>query len=310
MATANREDLENFLMADHVDLSSLPAPKVIEELDFETIFQEMLADFKNRKPDYTALLESDPVVIVLEVAAYRELLLRNRINEAAKASMLAKAEGEDLDNLAIVFGGVSRMLIDKGNPDATPSVLPTYEDDDRLRLRGYLSSDGFSTAGADKAYIFHTLSASSKVKSVNVDTEEAGEVLITILSTDGDGTATEELIKEVRDYIRADYRKPLTDNVIVESAEIINYEVKAKIYVYDGLSASIIEETIKAELKKYLSNRHRIGGVIAQSGIYDALHTEGVQKVELITPSEDIATTKQQAAYCSNIELEIKIINE
>lgn len=304
MATANREDLENFLMADHVDLSSLPAPKVIEELDFETIFQEMLADFESRKPDYTALLESDPVIIALEVAAYRELLLRNRINEAAKASMLSHATGTDLDNLEILFGGVKRMVIDEGDSEATPPMEPTYEDDERLRMRAYLSSDGFSTAGSDKAYIFHTFSASPKIKSVNVDVKNDVEVLITILSTEEDGKANEDLIKEIKDYVRADDRRPLTDKVNVESADIINYGVKAKIYIYPNPATAVVESELKNKLQQYLSKQHRIGGVVACSGIYNALHVEGVQKVELSMPTANIIATKQEAAYCTNIELE------
>lgn len=68
------------------DLASLPTPAVIEPLSFETIFIELQSEFQSRYPDYSALLASDPAVKLLEVAAYREVLLRNRINTAAKAS--------------------------------------------------------------------------------------------------------------------------------------------------------------------------------------------------------------------------------
>ena len=127
----NAETLKNFLTPDHVDLSSLPAPKVVEELSFEMIFQELLADFKSRRPDYDALLESDPVIIALECSVYRELLLRHRINEAAKANMLAYATGSDLDNLA-AFYGIERM---------------ENESDERLRYRTNLALEGLTTAG-------------------------------------------------------------------------------------------------------------------------------------------------------------------
>ena len=46
------------------------------------------------------------------------------------------------------------------------------------------------------------------------------------------------------------------------------------------------------------------------SGIYDALHTEGVKKVQLLSPTADMATTKQQAAFCENINLEVIIVND
>ena len=90
------------------DLSSLPQPSVIEALSFEAIFGELQADFQSRYPQYSALLASDPAIKLLEVAAYREVLLRNRINAAAKASLLAFATGSDLDHLA-AFYGVTRL---------------------------------------------------------------------------------------------------------------------------------------------------------------------------------------------------------
>lgn len=309
MAENSREELNNFLTPDYVDLSALPAPKVIEELNFETIFQEMLADFKSKKPDYTALLESDPVIIALQCAAYRELLLRHRINEAAKASMLAYATGADLDNLA-AFYDIERMVIDEGSPDAIPPIPPTYEDDTRLRLRTQLALESFTTAGSEKAYIFHTLSASTKVKSVHIDSPTRGQVLITILSTEGDGTADGELIKEVEKYVSAEDKRPLTDEVIVQSAEIVPYTVKAKVYVYPGPSIPVVEREYKETLKNYVAKRQKIGGIVARSGIYDAIHTEGVQKVELITPADDITPSKTQAAYCTDIELEVLVVNE
>ena len=92
-----------------IDLSKLPAPKIIEELSFETILAAMRADLEGRLPGWTAaVLESDPANKILEVAAYRELLLRQRINEAIRACLLAFAQGSDLDHLS-AFYAVSRL---------------------------------------------------------------------------------------------------------------------------------------------------------------------------------------------------------
>ena len=93
-----------------IDLSKLPAPNVIETLDFETLLTDYINDFVARNPNYSALLESDPAIILMQVVAYREMLLRARINEAAKANMLAYATKGDLDNLAAFFG-VERLKV-------------------------------------------------------------------------------------------------------------------------------------------------------------------------------------------------------
>ncbi|MFI3241220.1 MAG: baseplate J/gp47 family protein [Alphaproteobacteria bacterium] len=296
-------------LPNYVDLSTLPAPQVIEELDFETIFAEMLADFKERNTDYDALLESDPVVIALQSCAYREVLLRQRINEAAKASMLAYATGSDLDNLA-AFYNVERMLVSEEDLTTTPPTYAVYEDDSRLRLRTQLAMESITTAGSENAYLYHAFSSSVKIKSVNISSINAGEVIITILQNEDTGLADDDLCQEVSDYLNAEDIRPLTDKVIVQSAELIFYSVKAKMYIYSDPSISVIEEEARTNLEEYVSKRHKIGEVMATSGIYQALHTEGVQKIELIEPTSDITTTNTQATYCEEIEIEVITVND
>jgi phage-related baseplate assembly protein len=274
-----------------IDLSKLPAPDVIETLDFETILTNYINDFVARNPNYATLLESDPAIILMQVAAYREMLLRARINEAAKANMLAYATKGDLDNLAAFFG-VERL---------------EDETDERLRKRTQLALEGFSTAGPVRAYIFHSLSASNEVKSVSVKSPNPGEVLVTILSNIGDGTVNQDLIDVVSAKLNEDDIRPLTDLVSVQGAEIINYQVEAIITVYSGPSSAVVETEANDALQKFISDRHEIGRVIAISGIYDALHVDGVKKVELISPLADVETTNEQAPYCTNIQVSVVI---
>lgn len=173
-----------------IDLAKLPAPDVVETIDYEAVLAEMITDLTARDPAFSGLVESDPAIKILEVAAYRETLLRQRINEAARATMLAYAGGADLDNLAALLG-VARAVLDPGDPEAVPPVAPTYEGDDRLRARAQLALEGFSTAGPAGAYLFHALAASPKAKDVAVSSPAPGDVLVSVLSTDGDGTAAE-----------------------------------------------------------------------------------------------------------------------
>jgi len=274
-----------------IDLSKLPAPDVIETLDFESLLTDYINDFVARNPNYSTLLESDPAIILMQVVAYREVLLRARINEAAKANMLAYATSSDLDNLAAFFG-VERLV---------------DETDERLRKRTQLALEGFSTAGPVGAYIFHSLSASNEVKSVSVKSPNPGEVLVTILSNIGDGTVGQELIDTVLAKLNEDDIRPLTDLVSVQGAEIINYQVEAVITVYSGPSSAVVETEANEALQKFILGRHEIGRVIAISGIYDALHVDGVKKVELISPVADVETTNEQAPFCTNISISVVI---
>ncbi len=160
-------------MNDAIDLSQLPVPSVIEELDYEVIVAEQLDDLVARYPSYDVPAESDPAYKILEVAAYREMLVRQRVNEAAKAVMLAYARHGDLDNLGALFN-VGRLQVDPGDPEAVPPVLPRHETDDDFRRRILLSLQGLSTAGPEGAYIYHALSAEGGVLDASATSPTPG----------------------------------------------------------------------------------------------------------------------------------------
>ncbi|MDU6412813.1 MAG: baseplate assembly protein, partial [Yersiniaceae bacterium] len=100
-----------------IDLSQLPAPVVVEALDYETLLAERKATLVSLYPEdqqeavaRTLALESEPVVKLLQENAYRELILRQRVNEAAKANMVAYANDADLDQLG-ANNGVTRLTL-------------------------------------------------------------------------------------------------------------------------------------------------------------------------------------------------------
>ena len=85
-----------------IDLTRLPAPKVIEELDFETIFErkknallELVPSSVRETIAATLSLESEPLTIDLQQQAYQEMILRQRINQATASTLLAFAQGSD-----------------------------------------------------------------------------------------------------------------------------------------------------------------------------------------------------------------------
>lgn len=285
-----------------VDLSQLPPPDVVEQLDFETILAEMVADLQARDSAFTAMVESDPAYKILEVAAYRELLIRQRVNEAARAVMLAYANDGDLDNLGALFG-VTRLVVDPGDPDAIPPVPPTYEANDDYRRRIQLSLEGFSTAGPEGAYIFHALSADGQVLDASATSPAPGDVVVTVLSRTGDGTADQALLDTVDATLSAEDVRPLTDNVTVQSATIVNYTVDATLYFYSGPGSEQALANAQAAIEAYTEKQHRLGLDVTLSGIYAALHQSGVQRVDLAAPAANIVVDRQSAAFCTGITL-------
>ena len=146
-----------------IDLSQLPSPEVVETLDYENILAEMLNDLRQRDSSFSALVESDPAYKILEVAAYRETIIRARVNDGAKAVMLAYATGKDLEHIGARYG-VYRQLLTPADPDAIPPVEAVYEQDEELRRRIQLALEGLSVAGPQGAYIYHSLSADPEFK--------------------------------------------------------------------------------------------------------------------------------------------------
>lgn len=292
-----------------VDLSKLPSPDVVETLDYETIVDEMITDLQARDPEFSALTESDPGYKIIEVAAFRELLVRQRINEASKAVMLAFAAGSDLDQIAANYN-VERLLIEEGDSEAIPPVDPVYESDEDLRRRVQLSFEGFSTAGPEGAYIFHTLGADPDVLDASVASPTPGDVVVTVLSRSGDGTASASLLTAVSDVLSKGDVRPLTDQVSVQSATILEYSVDATLTLFPGPDSAVVLTAAESALAEYIEKSRRLGRNVTRSGLFAALHQEGVQNVNLTAPATDVVASSSEAPYATSTAVVIGGVDE
>ncbi|MBQ0210923.1 baseplate assembly protein [Providencia rettgeri] len=292
-----------------IDLSLLPPPDVVESLDFEILFAEHQAALIEATPEEqraaiarTLELESEPLVKLLQVNCYRELLLRQRVNEAARASMVAFATGADLDQLA-ANNGVKRLVLFAGDETAIPPIPPVYESDSDLRVRIPGAFEALSVAGPIGSYEYHARSADGRVADASVISPKPAYVTVTVLSREGNGTAPADLIEKVNVALNDEDVRPVADRVTVQSAAIVNYEIEAVIYCYPAPEYEPITEAAEAQLKRYTTQQHRLGRDIVLSAIYAALHVQGVQRVEIKKPIADIKLDKTQASYCTNINV-------
>lgn len=289
------------LTSSAIDLSRLPAPDVIEALDFETLLADLVATLQGLWPEFDAAVESDPVMKILQVAAYRILLERQRVNEAARAVMLAYAGGADLDQLAALVG-VERQVIIPADEDAgTPAVM---ESDTELRARVVLAPESFSVAGPTLAYVFHALSAHPSVLDASVISPAPGEVLVAVLAREGTGEPEPEVLDAVEARVNSRSTRPLTDLVTVQPAEIVPYAIEADLFLYDGPDPTVVIAAALAKAQAYVELVRKLGRDVTRSGIFAALHGEGVQRVELSSPAEDLVLGPTQAGHCTGIALE------
>ena len=278
-----------------VDLSRLPAPDIIEALDFETIQADAVARMLELMPDFENR-DSDPVTKLLQVVSYIVQLVRQRVNDAARAVMPAYAVGADLDNIAALFG-ITRLMITPA--DVVLGIPAVMESDADFRRRMVLAPEGYSVAGPEGAYIFHALSADGDVLDASATSPDPGEVLVSILSRTGSGAASPELIATIAAYVSDEARRPLTDFVTVQSAEIVNYAVDATLTTFSGPDGGVVLAAAQASLDAYVESSHRLGRDITRSALFAALHVEGVQNVVLTSPAADIVIARTQAPFCT-----------
>ncbi|MBL5920593.1 baseplate J/gp47 family protein [Lelliottia amnigena] len=295
-----------------IDLSRIPPPDIVENIDPEKILQDWIAALVQKDGAYDALLESDPAYIQGEALSVRESLLRQRVNEAIRAVLLASSQGDDLDQLGGNFD-VQRLITVPAQPDAIPPVDATYESDEAFRERIQLSWSRLSTAGAWNAYKYFASGADGDVLDVEAYGPEThnmpGQVLIYVLSRTGNGSASEALVAAVHSAVNAKDVRPITDYVTTASAIIAPYRVVADVYIPYGLDADVVMDTARKSLDAYTQSVHRVGGVVARSGIDGSLHQPGVVRVTLTEPPGDVLSRMGEAPWCSEIVLNKVLFN-
>lgn len=283
-----------------VDLSRLPAPAIVEQLGFDAILAAMVADLRVRLPTFDAILDSDPAMKILQVAAYREQLLRRAFQDAAQQLLIAYAVGPNLDHLAALVG-VSRLAIVPADP--TTGAAAVFESDDALRQRIVLAPEAFSCAGPELAYVAHAKAASGQVLDASAISPAPGDVLVSVLAVDGDGTAPPALIATVQAAVADPAVRPLGDRVTTASAEIIPFALDAALTTFSGPDIDLVLAAARAGAIAYVAECRKLGRNVRRAGLDAALKVSGVENVVVLSPAADIVCGPTQATFCTAIAL-------
>lgn len=303
-------------MSTPIDLTQLPAPSVVEALDFEAILATRKAHLVSLLPEaeraaVTALLalESEPATKLLEENAYQETILRNRVNDAGKAVMLAFALDGDLDQLGANVN-VARLTITPANPNALPPVAAVMEDNDAYRLRIQEAPDGLSVAGPKASYEFHARSSDGRVKDASATSPAPAHVTVTVLANNDTGIADAALLDTVARALNAEDVRPLGDRLTVQAAQVIDYQIEATLFIGVGPEVPILLAAARANAVRVSQPRRPLGHSIYRSACSAAVHVEGVRKVVLTSPATDIELNATQAARCTAIHLNVVVLDE
>lgn len=285
-----------------IDFSRLAPPAVVETVDYEVILQNLQNNLLSKNADLLAAikLEQSPTNIILEVQSYAEMLVRERVNAAAKAVMLPFSTGTDLDNLAALYN-LSRLAVPP-DPNVTGSVS-TPEADASFRSRIQLAPEAFSTAGSGGAYIFQAKTADPTIRDASAVMIGPGRVRVCLMNNGADPTATASQIANASARLLRPEIKPLTDDVIITSVKVIPTTVEATITLYPGPDASVVMAAIQTALLNIKNRISFIGRDLTRAALFAALTQEGVQNVELRSPAQDIVVGDDACVRITGVSL-------
>lgn len=282
-----------------LEIDQLPRMQVLETLSAESIIaarmQRFIAIWRDNDPPAAANydvqnLEFDPIRITQEANAYFELLLRDRVNQAAKSVTLAFASGNDLEGIASRYpGGVPRL---------------PGESDDRYRVRVWLSSNTLSPHGVYESYVFWALTAVPSLRDVTASAKTGTPNVTLTLMADGtpvlpklEGTGitafpsprpTTADIDTVRQYVLNNSRKALTDVITVKGPKVVAVEYVIRYWLFPGWDMAGLQLQLWTAVASLIEKQRWLGYSHTRSAMEAALMVSGVFNVKVDKPVDDV----------------------
>lgn len=284
-----------------INLADLPLPPVLQPIAYEALLADVIAEFQARwaalraanpsLPMYDVeMLETDPVKIVLESAVYIYMLALARVNDAAKALMLATTTAGDLDQFAQDFA-LTRF---DGESDAT------------FRLRRWLATEGYAAAGPEDAYRFFALSADVSIKEAMAVKGEGNRVDVILLSRDGNGSVAAEVVSKVHEALSPLKVRPLTDALYTRSATIVEQNVSVVVEVPYGPDRATVRAKALANITDYAARRHALGRALRIDGIIGAAREgNAIETMTVLAPASDVDPGPFGAVYVPAVQVDI-----
>lgn len=148
------------------------------------------------------------------------------------------------------------------------------------------SMDAYSCAGARGSYEYFAKQVSTEIADVMANSPEPGVVKLYVLMDDGT-LAADEIKSAVLSACNADTVRPLTDQVFVEDAESVEYNIDLTYYTQTGSGKSAVEiqSAVDAAVQQYVRWQDaKLGRDINPSTLIGLLMQTGIKRVELREP--------------------------
>ena len=297
-------------------LSLLPAPAVIQTVDYATIKSARVADLATRLAaagvafDVSAL-EADPAVILQEEGAGREVLNLAAINDAAKAVMILYAQGADQDVLFALLG-IRRLTVTAADDTTTPATAAVMETDDAFRARAQIALEGTAPGLTGGGYASVALRASSEVRRVGLITAPGGVVNVILQGKiNADGSVSSAAVQAVAAALNDDWSNDaatgsqLTDVPQVRSATPHPYQVVARAIVPKGPSLAAVQKASIAALAAATTSLQLLGNAVTTDALIAAGRVSPMTKFYLDQPAADVVCAGDETPYCTSISVTV-----
>lgn len=325
----------------------LPKPDIITTPNFDVLFstvkESVLAYLADNAPDdvadITETFENEAELLTKFTQAFSVILQSYfRQMNAQSLQMFGMYATEDsmVDLIASQLG-VERQILDEGDPDAFPPILPTVESNDALLTRYYLAAYALATTGTRSGYRFNAMTLGGRPK-VTVESPTENKVIVTyefeahdmagltkdaqarqvspgvvdcyILAHADNGVPEEALIKATQAYMERDDIAQETDLLTVKSPTIQSWSCHAELYIRLGSDEETTKLTAEKAVQDYAEQQHRLGSSIEPSMLYNVLFsTTGAHRGDLIEPLEPIRCEFNEAPYLDSIQITIRTEN-
>lgn len=276
-------------MAEEIDeffLSKLPVPVIEREPVFQSLLDKRIAQMRLLMPTWdTYMLRSDPINKFCRHAAVGDLLYYQELNETFRASLRDFATGEDLKAKARDWG-----------------VEPyPGEDDVSLERRLEAAMKGVGEAEPVDRYAREAFTAApDRVSDVKVRGDGRGTIFVYVLAKDNGGVADESLLSTVAEHLNRRGIKGTNDTIAVRSAVIAEIDLIFDYWLLPDATLDTIERGVTRVEAAFVKAR-RLEWDFERSWANAHLFVEGMKKIEIASPVEDIVTEFGQAVALRSI---------
>lgn len=182
-------------------------------------------------------------------------------------------------DLFAYYTGVTNTTMSDGGSN-------TASDDEFYDLM-VAGQDAYTSAGARGAYEYYTRRVSTEIRDVVVNSPFPCEVNIYAVMNDGT-LASSEMKAAILAACNEEDIRPLTDQVSVKDAELVEYDITMTYYLSRDSteSAAVIQENVEAAVQKFISwENAQIGRDINPSKLNQMVVDAGAKRTVITSPT-------------------------